>query len=449
VLCVGVKIESFIFESDYTNTDARLLFHQHECFVLFAQTKSLTTAVKKFAAKTSARHDKIKRRVQLLGRASTTDVWSSSNRIEIAQRMKKKICLNMIVKNESKVIERCLESVRPYVDAWVIVDTGSSDDTIEKIRRSLKDLPGALHQRQWRNFGANRTEAAALAYEANCDYLLFMDADDTLMAPKSFQWPELTQDAYELWLQYGGYRYTRQMLVSTRMLWRWIGVVHEYPEAFPMAQTFGRLEEPQVRSSTEGARSSDPQKYQRDAELLLQGLRDEPNNTRYLFYLAQSYRDSADFEKAIETYTRRIAAGGWDEEVWRSKLEIARLKEKTNAPHAEIHQSFLEAYDARPTRAEPLVDLARICRARNQFHAAYLYAKHAATIPTPNDRLFVEAIAYSFGALDELSIAAYWTNRFSECKDICLKLLESGAIPPEHVDRVKANLQFAQQKLGR
>ena len=57
--------------------------------------------------------------------------------------MRKRICLNMIVKNESAVIERCLASLRDHIDAWVIVDTGSTDDTMDKIRASLKGIPGA------------------------------------------------------------------------------------------------------------------------------------------------------------------------------------------------------------------------------------------------------------------------------------------------------------------
>ena len=361
--------------------------------------------------------------------------------------MKKRICLNMIVKNESAVIERCLDSLRDHIDAWVIVDTGSTDDTMEKIRACLKGIPGALHQREWRNFGSNRSEATALAYEGGCDYMLFMDADDVLLTPPKFEWPELKDHVYELWLQYGGYRYARQMLVSTKLMWRWVGVLHEYPESIPAAQSFGRLDHPQVKSSTEGARSSDPMKYHNDALLLEQGLKSEPNNVRYMFYLAQSYRDSGDLDAAIGAYERRVAAGGWEEEVWRSHLEIARLKEKLARPFEEIHSTFLKVFDARPKRAEPLVDLARIMRTNDMFAAAYVYAKFAATLPLPDDRLFVEALCYDFSALDELSIAAYWTGRYGECAELCTRLLSGESVPPEHRERVLANQKFARSKM--
>ncbi|MFI5334997.1 MAG: hypothetical protein ACHQT8_07570, partial [Chlamydiales bacterium] len=75
----------------------------------------------------------------------------------------KKICLNMIVKDESAVIEKCLSTVKPLIDYWVIVDTGSKDGTQDLIRNFLKDIPGELHERPWVNFEYNRNEALDLA----------------------------------------------------------------------------------------------------------------------------------------------------------------------------------------------------------------------------------------------------------------------------------------------
>ena len=47
------------------------------------------------------------------------------------------ICLNMIVRNEAPVIRRCLDSVMPIIDSWVIVDTGSTDGTQTSSRASV------------------------------------------------------------------------------------------------------------------------------------------------------------------------------------------------------------------------------------------------------------------------------------------------------------------------
>src|SRR6185369_8019373 len=105
------------------------------------------------------------------------------------------ICLAMIVKNESAVIRRCLDSVRPFIDRWLIVDTGSTDGTQALIRDIMRDTPGELHERPWVDFGTNRTEALELA-RGLADYSLVIDADDVLEATGPLT--TLTADSYSV-----------------------------------------------------------------------------------------------------------------------------------------------------------------------------------------------------------------------------------------------------------
>ncbi len=59
------------------------------------------------------------------------------------------IGLAMIVRNEARIIERCLESVRGFIDHWTIVDTGSRDGTPGIIRECLHGIPGVVYDRPW------------------------------------------------------------------------------------------------------------------------------------------------------------------------------------------------------------------------------------------------------------------------------------------------------------
>src|ERR1700758_897611 len=101
----------------------------------------------------------------------------------------------MIVRNEAHVVRDVLDSVAPYISSWVIVDTGSEDDTQELIRNHMARLgiPGELHERPWRNFGHNRTEALNLA-QGHGDYIWVMDADDTVVGTPEFS--GLSADMY-------------------------------------------------------------------------------------------------------------------------------------------------------------------------------------------------------------------------------------------------------------
>ena len=119
----------------------------------------------------------------------------------------------MIVKNEAHIIQRCLDSVRPFIDHWLIVDTGSTDGTQQLIRQHLRDLPGELFERPWKNFGHNRTEALELA-RGRADYLFVIDADEVLQLPADYRRPPLQAEAYALDVHFGGINYGRVCLLQ-------------------------------------------------------------------------------------------------------------------------------------------------------------------------------------------------------------------------------------------
>ncbi|HEY0468302.1 MAG TPA: glycosyltransferase, partial [Polyangiaceae bacterium] len=235
-----------------------------------------------------------------------------------------KICLNMIVKNEVKVLPRLIRSVKDYIDYYVIVDTGSTDDTIGLIKREMAGygIEGEVHERPWVNFGVNRQQALELAVAADkADWLLFIDADEELAVsdPKFYEKlePGVT---YEIEKHQEDIRYAVHHLVNVRVgRYRWQGPVHNYLVELEGEQRREvRKDVWIIYHQAEGAKShgvTQEEKFLRDARILEEELLRNPSDARSQFYLAQSYRDAEQYEKALEAYKKRVAMeNGWDEE---------------------------------------------------------------------------------------------------------------------------------------
>jgi glycosyltransferase involved in cell wall biosynthesis len=352
----------------------------------------------------------------------------------------------MIVKNEAHVIARCLASVRPLITSWAIVDTGSTDGTQALVREALAGLPGELHERPWRDFATNRNEAIELA-EAQADYLLIIDADDTLAVPARFALPPLTADCYQLRVADAGTSYLRTHLFRARAGFRYVGVLHEVLIG-PAGHSTARIDEVRYLRTNDGARSADPQKFRKDAAVLEAALLAEPDNARYAFYLAQSWRDAGELEKALDGYAKRATMAGWEEEVWYALYEVARLTARLGRGDDAVVAAYLRAYENRPSRAESLTYLAMYLREKDRIVAAYPFARVASETPRPADLLFLDDAVYAWRALDELAVAAYWMGRHDEALAANQRLLSSAALPAGERARVETNLGFSRAKLA-
>lgn len=357
-----------------------------------------------------------------------------------------KLCLSMIVKNESHIIKECFDSLYDQIDYWVIVDTGSTDGTQELIKTYFaeKGIPGELHERPWVSFGHNRTEALELC-NGKTDYIFMIDADD-FVEGKLPRDQIKDADGYAVLMGRMDFSWWRTQIFKANDNWRYVGVLHEYPTVedgrIPNIQ---RLEgNYRVVARTLGARNKDiepVEKYKKDAELLEKALIDEPQNVRYQFYLAQSYFDSQQWEKAEAAYVKRIEMGGWPEEIYYSIYRIGICRAMQNKPWVEIQQAFLDAYNARPSRAEPLYQIARVYRIQGKPALGYTFAKMAAEIPYPKDDiLFIDNDVYRYGILDEIGSTAYYAGKVEVGYNACKALIDRKLIPDAELERVKTNL---------
>ena len=288
------------------------------------------------------------------------------------------LCLNMIVKNESAIITRLLKSVLPLIDTYCICDTGSTDDTISVIKTFFDshNISGKIVSEPFRDFGYNRTFSLKQCDGLpNADYLLLMDADMILKIQDSLSITEfkssLTSDAYYVNQGTPNFFYKNIRIVKNGKDISYVGVTHEYVN-LPSGRVIDNIPMTQLFINDVGDGGSKTEKYDRDIRLLTQGLTDDPNNVRYIFYLANSYKDSGKKEDAIKWYKKVIDGNNWNQEKYMSCLHIYHCY---NALKQQEHGMFYLvksfAYDRE--RAECLYELVSYYCVNNMNEIAYGY----------------------------------------------------------------------------
>lgn len=355
------------------------------------------------------------------------------------------IALCMIVRDEADSIERCLAACLPHIDYWVICDTGSVDGTPELVRKALRDVPGELHEHEWRDFGHNRSRLMELAH-GKADYLLLLDADWRLEAAAG-AFDGLSADSYMV-LHAGDVEFHNKRVVSGRIPWRYLGATHEHITSVE-ERSCERLENVIIHvESVGGSRTG---RWERDRELLAAALERDPADARSAFYLAQTLRDlgrDADdpalLEEALKAYERRAGRDGWDEESYCALHQAGLLAaELGDWPGAADH--LVAAWELRPSRLEAVHDLAQGMRLRGRYQGAHRLTSLAAglrPLAVPMDELFVAPWVYRWGLLFEYSITSYWVGEHANCVRACDALLGMRDLPQEHRRQTERNRDF-------
>jgi glycosyltransferase involved in cell wall biosynthesis len=323
-----------------------------------------------------------------------------------------RVILLTMIKNESRIIKRMIESAKGIADAVCVCDTGSTDNTVEVLREYFKDfqIPTRVAEgpeHSWKNFGHNRTQSfreavkycASLGWDPETTYAVVLDADMQLRPQPGFEKSELKAIGYKIIQKSGSLEYYNTRFLKIAHPWTCAGVTHEYWDG-GNTDTFG-MDKIYIADIGDGGCKSD--KFERDVRLLEEGLRESPNNPRYLFYLAQSYKDSKQIDKSIEFYKKRIDAGGWVEEVWYSMYMIMKLYAEKNMP-ADMEYWGLKAYEYRKERSENLLFMTRYFRDKRQYWKAWHYCTLGVVIKKPDDLLFIESDVYERGFDYERSI---------------------------------------------
>jgi glycosyltransferase involved in cell wall biosynthesis len=351
--------------------------------------------------------------------------------------------LVMIVKDEERVLPRVAESVRDHIDYWTVVDTGSTDGTLEVLDRVFTPVPGQVIRHEFDGFGPSRNVGLRAA-EQHTDWMLCLDADEEFIGIIDVEGVEA--DSVEAEQYNGDMRFWLPRLLRSGRGWESRGRAHEYYTS-PIASPPVRTQSFHVVHHGDGV--DRPHKYSRDIPLLLQDYEEDNNNERAAFYLGRSYLENNQLDEAATWLRRRVLMPGWVEETFYARYLLGLCLLQFGA-NEEACGHLWRAWGEQTHRAEPLMALAEHYRTTEQWHLAWMAASNAFSwclaqpgnrLPT-YDGLFVDITATEWRAAYEQSVSAWYTGNKERGKTLTKWLLERTDLPDHYMASVRANANF-------
>lgn len=363
----------------------------------------------------------------------------------------------MIVKNESKIITRLLESVLPYIDSYCICDTGSTDETPEVIETffcsQTPPIPGTIVYEPFRDFEYNRSFALKACEGRDlCDYVLLLDADmifwTSLSSKELHDLLERSERDYYFIMQGSPtFFYKNVRVVRNNCGICYKGVTHEYvcvPDGFS-----SHLLDPRkvfIKDIGDGGCKHD--KYERDIRLLTKGLEEKPDDQRYTFYLANSYYCIQKYDEAIPLYLKRSQLGGFGEEIWYSLFRMGECyRHKGDTANAVYW--YLNAYQCSDYRVENLYEVVKLYREKGDNRLAKLYydvAKRICEEKRHDEHLFLQRDIYDFRLDYEKSVFGFYFSETEiprrDLRKISMKLMNEPNFEPWFRGNVLSNYKF-------
>ncbi len=411
----------------------------------------------------------------------------------------KKVCLTMMIKGteDPEVVRRALESTLGYIDMAVIQINGpAGTDPTQDLGNAIREVLGDdilqwLYYQPWEGFGPNRSHLMLVAYDEcaalidgatmrNDIYALILDADEVLVMTKDKTYdlaaagldddaeypyhtsiiPDNRINLYNAVCTDGRNRWQMPRMVSLDRVWEYEGRAHHVitcddPYTQGNAYTF------EIEHIADGVDAAGGERFKRTIALLRKDYAEDPGNARTVFYLANTERDLAAWtpddkkakklrKSALKHYEQRTQMGGWQEEIYLSYVEAAKL---IGGPKKML--GLARAIGIRPDRAEAVYWLVsylrdeKCYRVANDIVVAYELPRvdnlsEAGVYP---DGLFIEPWCYDWGVKFEASICAYWIGDYRWCRLLCEELIEVESMPESYQEQNLKNLIFARNAI--
>lgn len=353
----------------------------------------------------------------------------------------------LMVKNEEPVMQKTLQ---PFFDAkinnYFILDTGSTDNTVGLCKELFKKnnvTHGYIAEQPFVDFSTSRNYALRAAEKQfpNAVFFLMIDAEWYMHGVSEliqFCKDHVSSPAlsYSLLIDgpVGAARFSMPRLFRAHKGLEFEGAVHEYLKNWSGDRTpdtiFVKYE-----PSAQGCRKS-LKRTKKDCKLLLNDYKKNPNNSRAMFMLAQTYNCRGEVKKAVDWYKKRCDVPGYDDERFIAHYNLALLYQRLRKNELAI-EYYTKAYSLHPNRAEPLIRIAQIMWDTKNIWMCYHFALNALNIECPgSDALFVEANLYNYVNYDLLGRVAWRVGDYDLGKRVTQEALKLHPDDPQLLENL-------------
>ena len=301
------------------------------------------------------------------------------------------IHLCIMVKNAGAQFEDMLIKNLPIIDCWTILDTGSTDETLDIINRVLVGKKkGQLYCEPFVNFRDSRNRCLDLAGN-RCKYTLMLD-DTYIVENKLREFLNTVRgdqfsDSFSMYIKSNDNEYVSNRIVKTDRKLRYRYKIHEIIDNKNNVNVIVPITKSVIfdyRCDYMETRTMNRKQY--DIQLLLEELEEDPDDPRHFYYLGQTYNVIGNFEKAYEYFIKRLnhPNEGFLQEKIDACFEAARNANfKLNKPWSICEELYLKAYEMDKTRPDSLYFLGIHYNEAHNYEKSFFYFKEAFRVGYP------------------------------------------------------------------
>lgn len=355
------------------------------------------------------------------------------------------VCAVIATRNDAVSLPRLAESLTGVIDQWLVVDFGSTDDTVAVAARAFGHVPGQVIQRPFVDPIRNGNEVLKLAGGLpEPSHLLIVQPDMVVEAAPTFRQALASQAAQRLSVVVRRplFEARQPLLVRTGPSWFYDGWGYQRlaSEAPVASADFDAL-----RVLHHMDRSERASELNEEVKAILAVLGDsgegddDPNIT---LQLAMNFRELGRTDEAVDAFARCMASSSSPDLTFYCAYQIGEMHHRAGR-HAEAAWSYLEATQVDPERPEAFHRLGRLLNEQARWEPARVWLEHAVALPPPQHGMFPESWVTAWGITFELAIAMWWTGGRESADAMFATLLERNDLPPAFRRACEQNLALS------